>query len=124
MDVFSPQEATYARDWELPARKVKGWVHEVEVPMLAGDTIHYASDHDAPGGRVEFNVHSHHGKEVTYHAKGTESSVAGTFSAPTEGKFYLMWENMSDGPVRIRVSAIRHEVHRGPVAEGEGHRHG
>jgi hypothetical protein len=92
--------------------------------MLAGDMLHYNSGHDGQGSRVEFNVHSHHGKEVTYHAKASESLVEGAFSAPAEGKFYLMWENVSDGPVRVRIRAARHEVHEGPVAEDEGHHHG
>ena len=123
MDAFSATVREYAKELELPARKQRGWVHEVEVPMLAGDMIHYTSEHDGPGHRIEFNVHSHHGKDVTYHAKDSESSITGTFSAPAEGKFYLMWENVSDGPVRVRIHAARHEVHKGPVAEGEGHHH-
>ena len=124
MDVFPADVKEYAKDLELPAKKVRGWVHEVEVPMRAGDMIHYTSEHDGPGNRVAFNVHSHQGKEVTYHAKGTDASVGGAFTAPSEGKFYLMWENVSEAPVRVRIRASRHEVHAGPVAEGEGHHHG
>jgi len=124
MDTFPANTKEYVREIDLPQRKVRGWVHEVEIPMRAGDMIHYTAEHDEPGGRVDFNVHSHHGKEVTYHAKNSESSVSGTFSAPHEGKFYMMWENVSEAPVRVRIQASRHEVHSGPVAEGEGHGHG
>ncbi len=124
MDVFAAEEKEYARDLELPPRKVRGWVHEVEVPARAGDMIHYASDYSEPGGLVEFNVHSHKGKETTYHTKSSDPSVAGAFTAPWEGKFYMMWENASDAPVRVRIHATRHEVHTGAVAEGEGHGHG
>lgn len=124
MDTWAADAKEYGRDLDLPARKMRGWVHEVEVPLRGGDMIHYSSEHDPPGGRVEFNVHSHQGKEVTYHAKDSAASVAGGFTAPREGKFYLMWENVSDAPVRVRIRAARHEVHEGPVAEGEGHPHG
>jgi len=124
MDTFAADTREYVRDLDLPPRKQKGWVHEVEVPMRAGDMIHYESEHAPPGDRVAFNVHSHQGKEVTYHAKDAQPSVGGAFTAPWEGKFYMMWENVSGEPVRVRVRATRHAVHAGPVAEGEGHHHG
>ena len=123
VDVFAAIEKEYARDLELPPKKVRGWVHEVEIPARAGDMIHYDSEHEGPGGRVEFNVHSHKGKETTYHTKSSNSSIAGAFEVPWEGKFYMMWENASDAPVRVRIHATRHEVHTGPVAEYEGHHH-
>lgn len=104
--MLSADSEEYAVDLELPARKVRGWVHEVEVPMRVNDTIHYSSAHEPSTARVEFNVHSHHGKEVRYYAQ-TEVSTAGTFSAPHEGKFYLMWENISESPVRVRVRVRR-----------------
>ncbi len=123
MDVFPASEKEYAKTLELPPNKVRGWVHEVEIPLRAGDMIHYGSDCEGPAGRIAFNVHSHRGKETTYHAKSTEAAVVGSFTAPWEGKFYLMWENTSDGPVRLRITATRHTVHDGPVAEHEGHHH-
>ncbi len=107
MDVFSPAAREYAKELELPPRKVRGWVHEVEVPMHAGEALAYETGHDEPGGRVEFNVHSHKGRDVTYHVKGTEARLAGTFVAPWEGNFYLMWENLSDGPVKARARVRR-----------------
>ena len=123
MDVFSAHTPEYAKDLELPPKKQKGWVHEVEVPMRAGDMLHYESQHAGPGSRIEFNVHSHKGKEVTYHMKLSEALVVGAFTAPWEGKFYLMWENVSDAPVSVRIQARRHTVHAEPVAEHEGHDH-
>lgn len=123
MDVFAASEKEYARHLELPPRKVRGWAHEVEVPARAGDMIHYTSEHSGARGRLEFNVHSHKGKETTYHTKSSDPSIAGAFTVPWEGKFYMMWENTSDSPVRARIHATRHEVHAGPVAKDEGHHH-
>src|SRR5213594_4240100 len=110
MDTFPANWKEYSLEVELPPRKVRGWVHEVEVPMREGDMIHYSSEHEGPPGRVAFNVHSHEGKEVTYYAKNSDSSVTGTHAAPHEGKFYMMWENVSESPVRVRIHASRHEV--------------
>jgi len=107
MDVFSVESPEYAREWELPAHKQRGWVHEVEVPLRQGEAIAYETSNDGPGGRVEFNIHSHKGPEVRYHAKGEDARMSGTFVAPWEGKFYLMWENKGEGAVRVRAHARR-----------------
>lgn len=107
MDTFPPDSGEYAREVELPAHKVRGWVHEVEVPMRKGESFRYETAHEGAGGRVRFNVHSHHGRETTYHAEGTDARIAGTFTAPEEGKFYLMWENQSAKAVTVRVRATR-----------------
>lgn len=107
MDIFAAEAIEYAKDLELPPKKTRGWVHEVEVPLRKGESLGFDSGHDGAGGRVEFNVHSHQGPEVTYHVKRSEAKVAGTFTAPWDGKFYMMWENVSDAPVRVRVRANR-----------------
>ncbi len=91
----------------LAPRKVKGWVHELKVPLAAGETLRYEARHSRDGGDVEFNVHSHEGAKVTYHARGTESSVAGTFVAPWTGDFYLMWENTSERSVPVTYAVER-----------------
>ncbi len=107
MDTFPSDAKEYAKDVALPPHKQRGWVHEVEVPMREGETFDYETAHEGAGGRVAFNVHSHHGRETTYHVKGTDAQMAGTFSAPWEGKFYLMWENTSGEAVTVRVRAAR-----------------
>jgi hypothetical protein len=107
MDTFPSEATEYAKDWDLPAKKQTGWVHELEVPLRAGESLAYDSEADAPAGAVAFNIHSHHGPEVTYHVRGAEPRVAGTFLAPAEGKFYLMWENTSAHAVRVRARATR-----------------
>ena len=107
MDVFPAGAKEYAKELDLPPHKERGWVHEVEVPMLEGQSFEYESAHAGPGGRVEFNVHSHQGPKVTYHVKGSEALNAGTFMAPWEGKFYLMWENLGGEGVHVRIHATR-----------------
>jgi len=106
MDTFGAEAPEYAKEIALSPRKTKGWVHEVEVPMRAGETLAYETSHTGRG-EVEFNIHSHQGPQVTYHAKGRDPRIAGTFAAPGEGKFYLMWENLSGEPVRVSARARR-----------------
>ena len=106
MDTFGAEAPEYAKEIALAPRKTKGWVHEVEVPMRAGETLAYETSH-AGRGEVEFNIHSHQGPQVTYHAKGRDPRIAGTFAAPWEGKFYLMWENLGGEPVRVSARARR-----------------
>ena len=124
VDVFVASEGEYARELDLPPKKVRGWVHEVEVPMRKGDVLHHASEYEGPEGRVEFNVHSHRGKETTYHVKGSGPMEAGAFAAPWEGKFYLMWENVSDVAIHLRITARRHETYTESDGGPADHAHG
>lgn len=107
MDTFPSDAREYAKEVDLPPRKQRGWVHEVEVPLREGETLEYATAHEGEGERVAFNIHSHEGSEVTYYVQSAKAEVAGSFSAPGDGKFYLMWENTSEGRVLVRVRARR-----------------
>ena len=114
--IVGEQLNEYTREWELPPRKTRGWVHEVEAPMRDGESIAYETEHEEPGGRVVFNIHSHKGRETTYHVKGDDARMAGTFPAPWEGKFYLMWENTSEQAVTLRIRAERAPPEGAPKA--------
>lgn len=105
MDTFSVEDREYAKEWDLPAHKDRGWVHEVEVPMREGEALAYESLHGGEG--VTFNIHSHKGRETTYHAKGSDLRMAGTFRAPFEGKYYMMWENGGAAAVHVQAKAVR-----------------
>ncbi|HEV8595537.1 MAG TPA: hypothetical protein VGR51_08425 [Thermoplasmata archaeon] len=107
MDRFPPDAAEYAKEVELPPRKQRGWVHEVEVPMREGENLEYATAHDGEGDRVAFNIHSHEGGETSYYVQSSKARTAGSFSSPSDGNFYLMWENVSGAPVRVQVRATR-----------------
>jgi len=107
MDRLAAEDSEYAKELALAPHKTKGWVHEVEVPMRAGEGLAYETSHGGASGLVEFNIHSHQGPEVTYHARGSDARIAGTFTAPREGKFYLMWENKGTEPARVAARAIR-----------------
>lgn len=107
MDELPAGVPAYVKDLDLPAHKVRGWVHEVEVPMRAGQRLEYESVHEPPAGRVVFNIHSHQGRDITYYRKGTGARVAGTFGAPRDGTFYLMWENTSPAAIRVAIRAVR-----------------
>ena len=123
VDVFSVDSREYTKEWELPAQKQRGWVHEVEVPLRRGEAIEYETANDGPIGSVAFNIHSHKGPDVTYHAEGKDARMSGTFVAPWEGKFYLMWENVSKASVGVRVRAGRHVVREETIPEETGHHH-
>lgn len=107
MDTYGTDSMEYGKEIALSPHKAKGWVHEVEVPMLAGQDLVYEASHGGPAGAVEFNIHSHQGPQVTYHARSADARISGAFTAPWEGKFYLMWENKGKEPARVAVRAVR-----------------
>ena len=77
---------------DLPPRKVKGWVHEVRIPLVKGESLRWETRHTLGAGIIAFNLHSHKGREVTHHATADRSEASGTFPAPWAGDFYAMWE--------------------------------
>ncbi|OGS49726.1 MAG: hypothetical protein A3K65_05170 [Euryarchaeota archaeon RBG_16_68_12] len=91
----------------LAPRKVRGWVHEIRVPLSEGETLGFDSRHDRGDGDIEFNIHSHGGREVTYHARDARARVSGALTAPWTGDFYAMWENVSDRAVPVAYELER-----------------
>lgn len=101
MDELSPEQGRRDETVPLAARKVKGWVHELKVTLSDGEALRYETHHPGSDGAVAFNIHHHHGREVTYYAQEERSAVAGTFHPPAAGDYYLMWENRSDATVAV-----------------------
>ena len=85
----------------LAPRKVKGWVHELKVSLSDGEGLRYETRHPGGDGAVAFNLHHHHGRDVTYYAQEDRAAQAGTFRAPAAGDYYMMWENRSDAAVAV-----------------------
>ena len=100
----------------LPPRKMKGWVHEVRIPLEGGESLRWET-HEALGpGLVSFNLHSHKGRDVTYHATADDATASGTFVAPWAGEFYAMWENRSDREVAVTYLLERVRGRSSPTA--------
>lgn len=65
---------------------------EVNLLMRAGQSVSWAWT--ATGGELYFNVHSHVGANVTDHVQKVAAADEGTFTAPAEGSYSLLWENL------------------------------
>ena len=101
MDELLPEQARKDATVTLPPRKVKGWVHELKVSLSDDESLRYETRHPGGDGAVAFNLHRHHGRDVTYYAQEDRAAQAGTFRAPAAGDYYMMWENRSDAAVAV-----------------------
>jgi hypothetical protein len=88
----------------LPPAKQKGWVLELHVPMRQGERLGFEYEAD---GALAFNIHSHHGKEVTHHVHREAASGSGMFASEEDCDYYPMWENGLDRPVTLRYRLWR-----------------
>ncbi|TLZ64452.1 MAG: hypothetical protein E6K13_02480 [Methanobacteriota archaeon] len=107
MDEFPSGAPRRAGTLDLPPRKVKGWVHEVRIPLVKGESLRWETRHTLGAGIIAFNLHSHKGREVTHHATADRSEASGTFPAPWAGDFYVMWENRSEREVSVTYALER-----------------
>lgn len=56
----------------------------------------------SPSAEVAFDVHSHPSRgEVAYHDRYNASEGEGSFTAPSEGTYSLLWENRGEEPVTV-----------------------
>lgn len=58
----------------------------------------------ANGSSLAFDVHSHTYTGVRYHEQANGTSGQGTFTAPRNGTFSLLWENTGDGPAIVSLA--------------------
>lgn len=56
------------------------------------------------GTSIAFDVHSHANQEVRYYHRSNGSSGQGSFQAPSQGAYSLLWENASDAPVNLTLA--------------------
>ena len=104
MDELKPEQRELTAEVVLPPHKQRGWVLELKMPMAAGEAAGYEYTADAP---LTFNIHSHHGKDVTHHIHLGAATGAGTFEAKEAYDYYAMWENTSERPLRLRYRIWR-----------------
>jgi len=104
MDELGVDSQELASEVVLPPYKQRGWVLEIKVTMAAGEVLGYESSAD---GKLNFNLHSHHGRDVRYHVQMDAPSVLGSFTAPEAHDFYAMWENKQQSPVSLKFRLVR-----------------
>jgi len=104
MDELKPGQRELSAEVVLPPHKQRGWVLELKMPMAAGEAAGYEYTADAP---LTFNIHSHHGKDVTHHIHLGAATGEGTFEAKEAYDYYAMWENTSERPLRLRYRIWR-----------------
>jgi hypothetical protein len=75
---------------------------EANLLMNAGDTATAAFTAD--GGALAWDVHSHHGDDVTIHEEGLGGTGAIDFTAPETGGFSYLWKNHNDAPVTLVIT--------------------
>lgn len=81
----------------LPEKKV----HEECMPLSAGQTLTFNYEANA---ELEFNLHFHHGKAVTYPLKGKYSNYSNIYVATQKNDFCLMWQNKTGEPVKLQTT--------------------
>ena len=104
MEEFASGSKELSSEMTLPPFKQKGWVVEIKAVMSKGGVLCYEYTADE---RVSFNIHSHHGKDVSYHIKAEAEVSAGAFNAPADHDYYVMWENKLPRAVKLKYRLSR-----------------
>lgn len=101
---FSPGQGNFRRRITLKSKGHPESFAELALPLEEGEVVTYEWTAE---GEVDFNIHSHHGKEVDYHEKFRGSELHGRFEGPRKDHFYLMWQNRSPESVEIEIQVSR-----------------
>lgn len=73
--------------------------------LAAGDAVQWRFESSAP---LDFNVHFHIGKDVTFPAKSEQvARASGTLRVTVREDYCWMWTNRSTGAVRVDVELLR-----------------
>jgi hypothetical protein len=91
------QQAEKSIEVMLPVKKV----HEECMALEVGQTLKFSYEANA---ELEFNLHFHHGKDVTYPLKGKYSNYSNAYNATEKNDFCLMWQNKSAAPVKLQTT--------------------
>jgi hypothetical protein len=82
-----------------------GQLHEDCKPLKAGEQVRWQF---VATGPIDFNVHYHQGKEVTYPIERIQvQDGAGTYTAPSAQEYCWMWTNRSPRDVVLRAKFER-----------------
>lgn len=92
-------ENTFEREATVPA----GSFFEANLAMNESAEITYDWS-TSPEVVLAFDVHSHDGREVRYHDRVNASTHEGSFTAPSQGTFSLLWENTGGEEITVEVT--------------------
>lgn len=81
----------------VPVKKV----HEECLAMAEGQTLTFRYEANA---ELDFNLHFHHGKEVTYPLKGKYSNYSNAYVATQKNEFCLMWHNKTGESAKLQTT--------------------
>lgn len=101
---FPRDTSRFEESFTLQAEGEPGAIAEVTVELTPGQGVLYRWDAEET---VEFNVHSHHGKKVTYHERLEQQAAVGRVESRAEEVYSLMWENRVPHAVKVRVELRR-----------------
>lgn len=72
---------------------------EINLGLKAGKTVTW--DWSTTGGAARFDVHSHKDGVVTEHVIRAGTSDKGSFTAPADGEYSLLWENKGTATIHV-----------------------
>lgn len=76
---------------------------EANLAMNGSDQLSYRWS-TTPEGVLAFDVHSHPARgEVAYHERANATSGEGSFTAPSEGTYSLLWENQGEETITVNL---------------------
>lgn len=98
-------DVAYAVDTRVPVREVARYQHggyaEVNLVMREGDSFAYAWTSSQP---VYFNIHYHADGKTERAAEERVSELDGTFTAPLDQVFSLLWRNENPGTADVEAT--------------------
>lgn len=97
-------EAKLEASFTLQPLGDEGAFEELAVDLKAGEALTYTWTADRA---IEFNIHHHEEKKVTFHEQLRGREHRSQFKGPEAGSYYLMWQNHGETPVNVRVQAAR-----------------
>lgn len=72
-----------------------------EANLEMNESAQFTFEWSTDGTDVAFDVHSHASTQVDYHHRSNGSSGRGSFQAPSDGGYSLLWENPSKARVNL-----------------------
>ncbi len=100
--------------FEMDVAIEPGTFAEFNTHMEAGATIQWTWSADA---EVPWDLHSHAGRQVQIHQRGTDSAGNGSFTAPSAGTYSLYWNNVGNQTVKLSYEVSGEHAFKSAVPE-------
>ncbi len=75
---------------------------EFNTQLAAGAVLSWSWTADAP---MDWDLHSHAGRDVTIHEQGTDQSGKGDFTPDADGTYSLYWHNTASQAITLSYRA-------------------